>query len=1079
MKLSNKLLAAVMVCLLVVLAMIALVWENTAMSPKSGGQRLQITEICTKNETLLLDDQGRASDYLELYNPGKDLELTGYVFSDGKHTSQPLERTILRSGEYRVFFFGREHTGFSLSASGGDTVSLLSPEGNVVATVQTQPVEADQVMALQDGRYLLTWDASPGFANDEAGVNAFRTGTPDESPKLILSEVLLDNKSAIPDEKGVFSDAVELYNGSGEPIDLSGYYLSDTLENRFAWRLPQRTVQPGEYVVIFCDGENYIASDGTIHAPFGLNRRETLALTDARGAYQALALERSQENMSLALEEGRYVSMTPSLGFANTAEGAQASQQQRIDFASPLVIRELLVQDAGVGLYGRLQDAAEIVNRSGEAVSTAGWYLSDGGDPYAYALPEQVLQPGQCMVVPFSREDGAFGLSEGEMLYLTDTDGRCAPPVAWVAPEPGKSLHMAYSGSEISVSVGLISLGFDNDASGHTAWLQQTLPQGLRISEVMSANQSYLPDAYGKTYDYLELYNPTDEPIDLSGYALSDNPARPDKYPLGQATIAPGGYCVLILSDKPDISLPYQCVPMGLSSQGGAVYLSRGEEIIDSLIFPQLPGDMAYGRGREAAGFSLLAQATPGKANANAAELSQKPVALTAQGCYDDVSYVDVELFAPGPIYYTTDATTPDSGDRLYTGPIRITGTTVIRARCYEPGKQASQVLDLTYVVNEGDRLSVVTLVADPGGLWGWGNGIYTTYWADMEIPATVSLFEAEGGGFSQSCGLRMFGGYTRSFPKKSFACMFRDKYGASSLEYPLFGQEGLDEYHAFVLRTGGQDSVKGRIRDELITSLVAQYTQVPVQAYRPVTVYLNGEFWGVYFLREKVNENFVAGHYNVRPEEVKLQFGNGSDQEYLDLVRYARTHDLRVQEYYDYVASQMDIDEFIDYHAAQMWTGNGDMGNIKYFKVPGGKWTWILYDTDLALGVAGYNSVSEQLNPAGNGADDLFSTTLIVNLMKNPQFREKFLRRLAWQAQTIWNTPQLMERIAYLEDTIRPDMERDIARWNESLDFWNAKLRYIRYVVENRGRHVYAQVKSYFHLTDAQMQEYGFQKPE
>ncbi len=1077
MKLNNKFLAAVMVCLLVVFGFMALAGEKDPMTASNAPQTLQISEICAKNETLLRDAYGRAPDYLELYNPGQDLDLTGYVFSDGKNHSQPLEAVILRSGEYRVFFLGPEHTGFSLSASGGDTVRLLDPDGNLVAAVQTLPMEADQVMTLQQGKYFLTWDASPGFANDEAGVNAFRVGTPDETPKLVLSEALLDNQSAIPDENGVFSDAVELYNASGEAIDLSGYYLSDSLEDRFAWCLPQRIVQPGQYVVIFCDGENYIADDGTIHASFALNRRETLVLTDTQGAYQSLALDQSQENMSLALENGQYISMAPSLGFANTAEGAQAMEQQRIDFASPLAIRELLLRDAGVSLDGKIQDAVEIVNRSESAVSTAGWYLSDGGDPYAYPLPEQLLQPGACMVVPICRENGGFALSEGELLYLTGSDGRCAPPVAWIAPEAGKSLHVAYSGSEMSVIAGQITLGYENTSQGHDAWLRENLPQGLRISEMMSANQSFLADSNGKTYDYLELYNASSDTIDLSGYAISDNPARPDKYPLGQGTVAPGGYYIWILSDQQDISLPYPQIPMGLSSQGDFLYLSKDGQIIDWVHIPSLPGDMAYGRAGGEAGFSYLTQATPGRANAKGAELSQTPVAITAQGCYNGVEYVDVELSGPGPIYYTTDATAPSQYAKLYTGPIRITSTTVIRAQSREEGKQPSEILDLTYLINEGDQLSVVTLVADPEALLGW-TGIYNYYWMDVEIPATVSLFEKEGGGFSESCGLKMFGGYTRAYAKKSFACMFRDQYGAKSLQYPLFGEDNLSEFQAFVLRTGGQDSIKGRIRDELITSLVSQYTDVPVQDYRPVTLYLNGKFWGVYFVREKVNENYVAGHYNVRAEDVTLQYGNGTDQEYRELVQYVKTHDLRLQEHYDYVAQRIDIDEFIDYHAAQMWTGNVDMGNIKYFKLPDGKWTWILYDTDLALTMAEYNSVVEQLNPAGTGADDLFSTALIVNLMKNDQFRDQFLRRLAWQAETIWNTPQILERIAYLEDMIRPDMERDIARWNESLAFWNAKMEYMRFVVENRGRYVYNHIKSYFHLTDAQMQEYGFQKP-
>ena len=1071
----NKLLAAAMVCLLVLAVAVALFGQKTAEMP-AGDKSLRITEVCAKNDSLIADTAGRTPDYIELYNPGEALDLTGFVFSNGTDRSAPLEG-VIPAGAYRLFFLGQEDAGFSLSASGGEEISLLDSKGNLITRVRTVALASDEVMLLSGGAYRVSGDASPGFANNKSGINAFRYGIEDDAPRLVLSEALASNKNVLPDENGVFSDAVELYNGSDSAINLQQFWLSDDSARRYAWQLPALSVQPGQYLVIFCDGENYVSENSVIHAPFSLSRSDTLVLTDHQGRCQTLSLAQSREDTSLALVSGEYVPMQPSLGYENTEFGAQAMALDRIDFDSPLAIGEVLFADAGIPFQGKMQDVVEIVNRSDAAVSTQGWYLSDGEDPYAYPLPPMRLQSGQAMRLACNRDTTGFAFSAEESVYLTGPKGLCAPPVAWTEAEQGKSLHLLYSGTEMSASWGEVSLGYDNTQQGADAWLQESLPQGLRISEVMSANYSYLADSNGKTYDWVELYNASNQALSLSGYALTDDPAYPDQYPLPDVTLAPGEYWVALLSSDRDISSRYHVLPMGLSSQGDALYLTREEQIEDYALIPALPTDMAYGRGQGSAEFSYLNKPTPGKTNTSGAELSEMPTAVTEQGCYNGVEYVDVELSAPGPIYYTTDAQEPNANAILYTGPIRITKTTVIRAQCREPGKQPSQVLDLTYLLNEGDQLSVVTVVADPTELLGWG-GIYYNFWVDMEIPATVSLFEAEGGGFTERCGLRMFGGYTRAYAKKSFACMFRDRYGAPSLQYPLFGEDSLQEFQAFVLRTGGQDSIKGRIRDELISSLVAQYTDVPVQDYRPVTLYLNGQFWGVYFVREKVNEDFIAGHYNVPAEDVVIQFGNGDDPEYRSLIQYVKTHDLSVQEHYDYVAQRIDIDEFIDYHAAQMWTGNVDMGNIKYFKLPDGKWTWILYDTDLALTMAEYNSVVEQLNPAGTGASDLFSTDLIVGLMKNPQFREKFLRRLAWQAETIWNTPQIMEKIAYLENMIRPDMERDIARWGESLDFWNAKLGYMRYVVENRGRFVYYHIRSYFHLTDSEMQELGFPKP-
>ena len=182
--------------------------------------------------------------------------------------------------------------------------------------------------------------------------------------------------------------------------------------------------------------------------------------------------------------------------------------------------------------------------------------------------------------------------------------------------------------------------------------------------------------------------------------------------------------------------------------------------------------------------FSRLHSATPGEANSAAAEKCAMPSAVTAQGCYDDIEYLDVELSGNGDIYYTTNNTYPGVNATLYTGPIRVTETTIIRAVCRELGKENSDVLNLSYIINEYDTLPVVTVVTDPENLWDDGIGIYVpgpnadtvwpffgaNYWMDWERPACVSLFETNGGGFSANCGIKIFGGYTVYMLKKSLA---------------------------------------------------------------------------------------------------------------------------------------------------------------------------------------------------------------------------------------------------------------------------------------------------------------------
>ena len=180
--------------------------------PTVTQQTLLITEICTKNESVIADNSGKYRDYIELYNSGSSVNLAGYVLTDGKERSDPLPSIELAEGEYRIFFLSRELTGFALSASGGDYIQLLDPAGNLVTQATTTSLKEDQVMVLQDGEYQLSSEPSPGFPNDAQGITAFVNGIPDTDPTLIISELLIGNTSAFPDENGLFPDVLELYN---------------------------------------------------------------------------------------------------------------------------------------------------------------------------------------------------------------------------------------------------------------------------------------------------------------------------------------------------------------------------------------------------------------------------------------------------------------------------------------------------------------------------------------------------------------------------------------------------------------------------------------------------------------------------------------------------------------------------------------------------------------------------------------------------------------------------------------------------------------------------------------------------
>ena len=170
-----------------------------------------------------------------------------------------------------------------------------------------------------------------------------------------------------------------------------------------------------------------------------------------------------------------------------------------------------------------------------------------------------------------------------------------------------------------------------------------------------------------------------------------------------------------------------------------------------------------------------------------------------------------------------------------------------------------------------------------------------------------------------------------------------------------------------------------------------------------------------------------------------------------------------------------MDIENYMDYIIAEMYIANPDNGNIRYFKTVDGKWKWIMYDTDYGFSSAGQNTVWEHLNPAGTGSGDAFSTKMINGLLKNPQFKEQFIRRIAWQINNVWTESNVNARIDELEEQIAHDMIRDCAKRESSYNNWKSQVSSLRGFAPARNKQLPKLVQQHFGLTDAQMREYGF----
>ena len=159
----------------------------------------------------------------------------------------------------------------------------------------------------------------------------------------------------------------------------------------------------------------------------------------------------------------------------------------------------------------------------------------------------------------------------------------------------------------------------------------------------------------------------------------------------------------------------------------------------------------------------------------------------------------------------------------------------------------------------------------------------------------------------------------------------------------------------------------------------------------------------------------------------------------------------------------------------AQIWIGNLDNSNVRFFKTEDGKWTWILYDTDQSFYTLNYNSVKDHLNQNAIGEDDSTSKTLAVCLLKNPEFRDQFLTRMAWQINHIWTEENINARIDEIKALIETDLVKDCQRWGKSYTYWEQSVQTLRNFAAKRNSYLLPYIQDYFGLTQAQMAQYGF----
>ena len=729
----------------------------------------------------------------------------------------------------------------------------------------------------------------------------------------------------------------------------------------------------------------------------------------------------------------------------------------------PLRISEVMPSNKTTLAVGSLfPDWVELHNAGEEPVSLKNVFLCCGTE--SFELGEAELGADEYMVV-FCDDSGlpahaSFSISkEGESLALRTDRNVILDEFELPACETDRSASRAEDGG-IFVSA-MATPGYANTAEGYEQRQAALVCDGpLQINEVMVFKQ-FGDSPKGTGSDWVELKNVSGGDVQLSDYYLSDSAKDRLAYRLPEQVLASGEYALIYCDGSLDGG---EYAPVKLDSQHEHLYLSRADEsLADYVLLERIPYGSSFGRPEDGAGFCYISSPTPGAENGSGVRrAAEKPVLLSSEGVFNDVDSVEVVLSAPGEIYYTTDGSVPTESSDLYTGPLSVSSTTVLRAINVEPGCITSEVLNLSYIINEHHTLPVVSVLTDPDEIFPRG-GMYNDVDNVYEIPGAIEYF-GEDGSFSIACGLKLHGDVSKKVSgKRTLKICFRSRY-EGNLNYDLFNN-GVREFDSILLRHPAEDQMSTYLRDILIHDMAKQcFPALPCLDYKFCILYIDGEYWGIYGIREAHSADHFANHYGYDADTVTCWQRLWSRSTTVgEACEFALSNNLVDDENFEHVAQYLDMDSLIGWTILQAWCANYDCNpsNVRYYySTTDNVLRFGLSDLDLGMfthdlfDVPLYGSVNDGVR---NNYD---FNILARKVFANRSYQLRMAQQLGDAFRGAMSDDNVVAMIEGYRTLLSPEVRRDMARWfpgmseDDAVNSWNILVdRLCNYVTWGNGR--------------------------
>lgn len=615
----------------------------------------------------------------------------------------------------------------------------------------------------------------------------------------------------------------------------------------------------------------------------------------------------------------------------------------------------------------------------------------------------------------------------------------------------------------------------------------------LVVNEIQVANiDQYIDNSYNYG-GWIELYNPTNNNIDISYWYISDDPAIPTKARLSYSigAVPAKGYKVLWFDHHSADGQygPYASkqIRLKMDADGGSIYLyDRNKQIVLSQDYPSAISRCSYARVTDGdTSWNWSGMPTPGKSNNSMTFSNYKlasPEPSISSGIISAPTSFTVNCPIGSKLIYTTDGSTPTltNGTVSNNYSFNVDKTSVWRFRVFQNGSLPSEVITRSFIFKDQNyTLPIISVVTNPDNLYDDSIGVYTVgvngatgrglgYKSninmDWERPVNFEYFTSDGTPkVNQEVTFYISGGWSRHWAPSSFKLKAEKQYQLkNSIDYPFFGNKPFIKNKTLLMRNGGNDT-SSRAKDALVQHIIhSSGLYVDGQDWNPCHVFLNGKYLAMLNMREPSNKFFGYSNYGIDTDEMDaFELGEGGFvMQAGDINAYNEWYSLSnlatSETSYSRIKELVEIDEYINYMATEFYLGQWDWlnnsNNIKGFRSRNnGKYHFVLFDLDSAFD---YPNMLSMLNGSTKN-----SPIVIFNKMtKNESFKRQFINAYCLVDGSVFTDERVKTSADYVGNILSTPLIL------EGKSPWGT-CDYIKNVVPSHRNERIADLRSYFSL--------------